>query len=401
MLTPPPETKRRRRRRRKVRLSQTAPANGHHSDDEIHRSHEPRELGRKATISGPETQDEKDRMMNIDRKKSVFIQLPGKGKTTENYYDLPEDKTKRPELPKPNPKTLLEVMIGLNAFSQIPSRLRSNSELSDYRGDSRLSITDQDSLYDSQENVAKRFMTQWKNKVASRKYSLLNKLESSNTFFENPHPRSESINLSSVPEDTSIFNQSRNSRRKSKWTVRHSMKHPSLPAIDDEEERKEQFLEWITQHQERWRADKESYFKDVPVHDKLAQRRKSFTCWLQERQNDKKLDDDSDEEPEIFTAGGLRNIIEDDDEDVVESKPENIGELMRTLLNIKTRFKDPLDSRVKRFNAEIDAIIKKDEEDRNKEMSKSRQRRWKMLIKGIDAALADSSEEEENYYSTI
>ncbi|KAL4224870.1 hypothetical protein ACF0H5_015566 [Mactra antiquata] len=406
MITPQPEIRRRRKKKRKIRLAQTAPPNGHYSDDDVR--HPSRDHKRKETKSGPETQEEKDRMMKIDRKKSVFLQLPGKGRASvvENYYDLPEDKQKRPELPKPSPKTLLEVMIGLNAFSQIPSRMRSNSELSEsFRGDSRMSFPDQDSMYDSQENVARRFMTQWKNKVASRKFSLLNKLESTNAFFENPNPRCESINLSSVPEDTSFLNQSRGSHRKSKWTVRHSMKHPSLPAIDDEEERKELFMEWITDQQAKWRSDKESFFKNVPANDKQAQRRKSFICWLQERQTDKKKEDDSDEEPEVFTAGGLRNIIENDaendddnDEDV---KPANIGELMRTLLNIKSRFKDPLDARVRRFNTEIDNIKRKEEEERNKAMSKSQKRRWKMLMKGIDAALADSSDEEDNYYNTI
>ncbi|XP_045174530.1 uncharacterized protein LOC123535841 [Mercenaria mercenaria] len=393
-ITPPPPVTR-QRRRRKIRLARTAPAHMHHSDDET--QHTAFDKRRQDVRSGPETQAEKDQMLKLDRKQSVFLQLPGKGKQTHAYYDI--DVPKRPELPRPNPKTLLDVMVGLNAFSHLP-RARSNSnEMSDsYRGDSRMSIIDEDSIYGSHENIARSFMTQWKNKVASRKFSIINKLDSQ--MAPPPVQRCDSIALSSVPEeDMSIRGHSRN-HRKSKWTVRHQMKQPSLPAIDDEEERKEHFLEWMGEQKAKLRIEKESVFANYPK-DKQAQRRKSFTCWLQDRQEHIKRDEFSDEEDDDI-ADGVREFLEEDDDDVDNGKPANIGDLMRTLLKIKTRFKDPLDSRVRRFNKEIDALKARDEALRNKEPTASQKRRWKMLMYGIDAALADSSDDEDyNYYNTI
>lgn len=394
-MTPPPLTARKRRRPRKIRLARTAPANIHHSDDEM--QHAAFENRRHEIRSGPETQAERDQMLNMDRKKSVFLQLSGKGKENQShaYYDI--DVPKRPELPKPNPKTLLDVMVGLNAFSLLPKPGSNSNELSDsYRGDSRMSIIDEDSMFGSHENIAKSFMTQWKNKVASRKFSIISKLE--NQTSQVPLQRCDSIALSSVPEeDSSLRNYSR-VHRKSKWTVRHQMKQPSLPAIYDDEERKEQFLAWMEEQKAKMRIEKESVFANMPK-DKQAQRRKSFTCWLQDRKDNTKVSDVSDDDDDVI-ADGLRQILDDED-DVDVGKPANIGDLMKTLLKIKTRFKDPLDSRLQRFYREIDEIKERDEAARTKPTTKSQKRRWKMLMYGVDAALADSSDEEDNYLHTV
>ena len=391
-VTPPIAT--RQRRRRKVRLARTAPAHMHHSDDEM--QHATSNKRHQEVRSGPETQAEKDHMLKVDRKQSLFLQLPGKGKQTHAYYDI--DVPKRPELPRPNPKTLLDVMVGLNAFSHLP-RARSNSnEMTDsYRGDSRMSIIDEDSMYGSHENIARSFMKQWKNKVASRKISIINKLDTQ--IVQPTLQRCDSIALSSVPEEDISTRGNSRLHRKSKWTMRHQMKQPSLPAIDDEEERKQQFIEWMSEQKAKLRLEKDSVFANYPK-DKQAQRRRSFTCWLQERQEINKQLESSDEEEDEDITDGIREFLREDDDDN-NGKPTNIGDLMKTLLKIKTRFKDPLDARVKRFNKEIDAKKAKDDALRNKEPTASQKRRWKMLMYGIDAALADSSDEEDNYYNTI
>jgi hypothetical protein len=367
----------------------------HHSDDEM--QHTASNRRHQEIRSGPETQAEKDHVLKLNRKQSMFLQLPGKGKQTHAYYDI--DVPKRPELPKPNPKTLLDVMVGLNAFSHLP-RARSNSnEMSDtYRGDSRMSIIDEDSMYGSHENIARSFMTQWKNKVASRKISIINKLD---TQMAVPTlQRCDSIALSSVPEEDISLRGNSRAHRKSKWTLRHQMKQPSLPAIDDEEERKEQFMEWMSEQKAKFRIEKESIFANYPK-DKQAQRRRSFTCWLQERQENNQQYESSDEEEDEDIADGLQEFLREGNDGDDIGKPTNIGDLMKTLLKIKTRFKDPLDARVKRFNKEIDAKKAKDDALRNKEPSASQKRRWKMLMYGIDAALADSSDDDDNYYNTI
>lgn len=377
-----------RRQRRKIRLSRTAPANMHISGDE---NRNPRVIiDRKAVKSGPETQEERNKMLNLSGKKSVFLQLSGKGKEMSNYYDI--EPYKKKELPNPKAKTLMDVMIGLNAFSYLPRQRRNSSEMSEHcREDSRMSV-DQDSTEDTHEHIATSFMMQWKSKVASRKFSIINKLENQPFQCQSNIQRCDSFTLSSVPEDMSMLNQSRDSR-KSKWTLHHQMKQHTLPAIDDEEERKLQFLEWVNEQKAKLRAEKESVFVKC-VQNTQAHRRQSFTCWLQKRHDLDKHDDESDEEDDGVTDG-LRELIDGNDDD--DDKPATLGDLMKTLLKIKTRFKDPLDSRVRRFNKEIDKIKKRDDAVRNKEMSSSQKRRWKMLLAGIDTTLVESSEDEEGY----
>lgn len=382
-MTPQPLEHRSKRRRRKIRLAQTAPAHPHSGGDKIIQR-----PVRKEVVSGPETQEEKEQMLKMSRKKSMFLQLSGRG--SQNDLTGLKDATGQSTLPKPNPKTLLDVMIGLNAFSHLPSP-QNSTEPSDYfRGESRMSI-DQESFYDSHENIAKKFMFQWKNRVASRKFSLINKLDTSIPNLDLSFPRSESGNLCSVPEDPP--SSSHVKRRKSKWSVRPSIKQPTLPSIDDEEERKHQFLAWVQDEREKVRREKNSLFGNISPSDKQNIRRKSFICWLQKRQEEKARNEiDSDDD-----MGLLKDISEDEE----DAGPQNIGDLMKTILKVKTRFKDSLDVRVKKFNTEMEQIRKRDEEARNKPLSRSLKRRWKLWMHGIDAALGDSSEEEDNYYHTV
>ena len=377
-MTPPPRKPRPRRVRRKIRLAQTAPPQTNPSENPDNLVHP----GRKAANSGPETQAEKEQMLKMTRKKSMFLHLPGMG----SKGDLrSSDETPTPfAVPRPNPKTLLDVMIGLNAFSQLPP----SESYDPFRGDSRVSI-DQESYYGSHEHIAKNFMLQWKNRVACRKPSLINRLDSSHVSYDFANHRCESTNLSSVPEGPA--SASRFKRRKSKWSMRTGMKQPTLPSIDDEDERKHQFMAWVQDERQKMRSEKSSIFANICPNDKQSVRRKSFTLWLQKRQEQKAdLDDNSDDD-----MGALRDISEDEE----DNEPESMGDLMKTILKIKTRFKDSLDSRVKRFNNEMEKIKKRDEEHRKKPISNSQKRRFKMLLEGIDAALADSSDDEDNYYT--
>lgn len=324
-------------------------------------------------------------MLKLTRKKSMFLQLSGTGTKTDVRCSS-ESPTKL-VLPKPNPKTLLDVMIGLNAFSHLPSPQHPIDPVDSFRGESRMSV-DQDSLYGSHEYIAKKFMTQWKNRVASRKLSIINKLDAGSGPIDLSSHRCESTNLSSVPEGPPTSSHMK--RRKSKWSVRQNKTQPTLPAIYDEDERKHQFLAWVQDEQEKMRSHKGSLFANISPSDKQSQRRKSFTFWLQKRQQERPPNDNSSDEEEM---GVLRDISEDEEED----QPATVGDLMKTILKIKTRFKDSLSARVKRFNNELDQIRKRDEEARNKPMSPSQKRRYKMLIHGIDAALADSSDEDDIY----
>lgn len=311
----------------------------------------------------------------------MFLQLSGN--TSQN------DDQKKFVVPKPNPKTLLDVMVGLNAFSHLPSPQQSTEPGDSFRGDSRMSF-DQDSIYGSHENIARKFMLQWKNRVATRKISIMNKLDSNMPPPEILYQRSESINLSSVPEDPPASSHMK--RRKSRWSVRQGLKQqPTLPSIDDEDERKHQFLAWVQDEKQKMRNEKSSLFANISPFDKQAQRRKSFTCWLQKRQEQMKADDSDDD------LEALKDVSDEE----VDDAPATIGDLMRTILKIKTRFKEPLDSRVKKFNNELEQIKKRDDEARNRPLSRSQKRRWKMLMRGIDAALADSSDEDDNYYHTV
>ncbi|KAH3890290.1 uncharacterized protein LOC127851287 [Dreissena polymorpha] len=392
-----PDPPKQPRRRRKIRLAKTAPAaHAAHSDSECVDGK--RDEKRKGVKSGPETQAEKEKMlyghrgdefasqMRMERRDSMFFQLSGRGRHDSaditgypGYLEIPTRKT-----PKPNPRTLLDVMMGLNAFNHLPppSSCEQQNESGSVRNDSRLSV-DYDSVYGSHENIANRFMQQWRTKVASRKLSIINKLDAS--MQPNPAARGSSTNLTSVAENPSRLLKNRRSTR---VFGRKSVVQPMLPVIDDEEERKEQFQAWMSEEQEKSKADKQLFmFKSGD--NKQTQRRRSFMIWLQNREKENK---------ERASKNELASYEESEDENQSDDEPESIGDLMRALLKIKTRVREPLETRVRKFNAEIEDIIKRDEAARNMPMGKALKRKWLMIMQGIDAALAESSDDDDHYY---
>ena len=370
------------RRQQKIRMAQTAPANIHFQNPNVVQA----STSRKEVKSGPETKEEKEQMLKIDRRKSMYIQLSGKGKDP-----VSKEETK-PPLPRPNPKTLLDVMMGLNAFSHVPqpgTRQGGTGELyEDIRAESRESTLGRSSIYDSTENIAQKFIFQWRKNIASRKDSICMKLESfDNQMAENALQRSMSVAFSTVPEDyESDDNFVR--RKQSKMSHRQTkMITPSLPAIHDDDERQEIFMAWVKEEKDKLKDEVPVY--QNPAMEKLAKRRNSFVAWLKARNDKMKTRPDSAEKYFNTSGGsGLRNILEEDDDD----KP-NTGDLMRTILKIKTKFRDPLDSRVKKFNSEIEKMKERDAALRNKPSTKEQRRKWIMLTKGIDAESSDDDDE--------
>ena len=318
--------------------------------------------------------------LRMDRKNSMFIQLPGKGKNADSnfgYRDVPNSKT-----PKPNPRTLLDVMIGLNALKYLPNSTSSEYLNDSFRGDSRLSV-DCESIYSDHGNTAQTFMNQWKNKVACRKASLFNKIDKKFGVTQ----ATSTSNLTSVAEDPSRLQR----HRKSRMMIRHHMQQ-RLPVIDDEDERKETFQAWIAEERERANSEQ---FPLINPNDKQARRRRSFCFWLDRRHKEhlKRTRENKD------NIAGVMHLSDLDSDE--EEEPQSIGDLMKTLLKMKMSFKTPLDARLKKFNADVEEMVRRDAEARTAPIGKALKRRWKMIMHGVDAALADSSDEEDNYYHTL
>ncbi|XP_052799030.1 uncharacterized protein LOC128230628 [Mya arenaria] len=373
-----PRVKQKRQRQHRMpRMAQTAPANVGQGGGRIGAA----DSKRKYLKSGPETQAEREHMLRrqgtgdslsavkLDRKESMFLQLSGRGRHISElvYPEIPSSKT-----PRPNPRTLLDVMIGLNAMHYLPTSNTSEQFNDSFRGDSRLSI-DHDSMYSSNENTAKRFMNQWKSQVAFRKGSIVRRIDKA--FNRNV----STTNLTSVAEDPSRL-------RTSRMMLRQSMQM-RLPAIDDDE-RKETFLAWMQEEKEKAVHDPYPFLNDRN-NVRQAQRRRSFVEWLDKRTkfNPKTAKENEDRMAPIYS------LSDDEDED---DEPQNLGDLMRTLLKVKMAFRDPLNDRIRRFYSEVDEMVRRDETAARRPIGEELQRRWKRILQGVDAGHADSGDED--YY---
>ena len=331
----------------------------------------------------------------------MYLQIAGVGKEQKShvkYDDSDDEEPKRKELPKPSPRTMLDVMMGLNAFSHVPPPRCSTRSPDEFREDSRLSLqrsSSINSVYESTENIAEKFIQQWRKRIASRKQSIYDKLAT-----ESPKPdilqQRESVALSSVPE---MDLSSSFARRKSKWTTptRMSIRPSNLPVISQNEdmERRELFQAWVKDRKDEIKMTErpESPLNLTP-QQRTAQRRKSFSFWMKKRNQQKVHAEDSDDEAQ-------REVLKYTDPYEVDDGPPDVGDMMRTIINIKKKFKDPLDSRLKKFYKELDILKERNENAHRQLTDKERKRKWKMLMKGIDAALADSSDEEDNYFNTV
>ena len=392
------EALRNARRKRKVRLAQTAPANMQHKHNKQDKTM--KDAVRNAFTNGakpnPDARPD-SASLDTDRKKSVYLQIAGTGREPKSHvqFDDSEDEDKkRKDLPKPSPRTMLDVMIGLNAFSHVPPP-RCVTRSPEQREESRFSLVRSSSIssvYDSTENIAEKFIQQWRSRIASRKQSIYDKLSA-----DTPKPEAfqsrESLALSSVPE-LELSNPA-SLRRKSKWTTRTSMKPPAqLPVIsqDDDQERREQFQAWVKERKDDIKPSERPESATLNPQQKITQRRNSFVCWLKQR-NQTKPDYDDDDDDDSYSSYADPYEIDDG--------PQNVGDMMKTILNIKTRFRDPVDLRLKKFYRDLDKVKERDAKAQRPLTEKEQKRRWKALMKGIDAALADSSDEEENYFNTI
>ena len=87
--------------------------------------------------------------------------------------------------------------------------------------------------------------------------------------------------------------------------------------------------------------------------------------------------------------------------------PGRDKDFMKDLLhnNARRRYrkkkKDPIEDRLKAFYTKMDDVKRRADEDAAAPISQEAMRKWTMLTKGIDAALAESSDEEENKKTTI
>ena len=325
----------------------------------------------------------------------MYLQIgAGREKKYIQSDDSDEEEYRRVDLPKPSPRTMLDVMIGLNAFSHVPPP-RSPGMHSDNRNLFNRS-TSVKSLYDSTENIAGKFIQQWRARVASRRDSIIDKLAGDCAIPANSTPRwIESSFLASVPEleQPVALDES----RKSNWTLTHRpglIKPAYLPGIGqrDDGERRELFQAWVKDRKHELVPHDRPDSENLNPTQKDEHRRKSFMKFLKERRSSKSKHEENEEETIV-------PIFKDPYE--INDTQQDIGDMMNTILNIKKRFKDPLDFRVKKFYKELDQIKERDEKAQGPLTEKARKRRWKMLMKGIDAALADSSDEEDNYLHTV
>lgn len=420
-LTPDPgnarrEAKNNALRKKKVRLAQTAPASMLHKQNKEDKP--PNEEVSKVFASGPRASTHRSQdvasSLDTDRKKSVYLQIRGSGK--EQHYpqsddDSGEEGKKKKELPTPSPRTLLDVMIGLNAFSHVPPPrcvtkspevIKDNRVLRERRAtidrrasrrDSRASIVSNSStgsMYDSTENIAEKFIQQWRSRIASRRQSIYGKLAAQNAK-QDTYRQRESLALSSVPE----FTTPPSLKRKSKWSMSHkmSLNAGQLPVIsqNEDQERRELFQAWVKERKDEIEPSERPDSAFLNPQQKTAIRRKSFASWLKKR--DLTNPHYSDEEDE--------DILEYYDPYEIDDGPNDVGDLMKTIFNIKKRFKDPIDSRLKKFYNELDKIKERDEKARRPLSERERKRKWKIALQGLNAALADSSDEEDSYYNTV
>ena len=436
-LTPDPTEARREANRtvhRKVRLAQTAPASMHHK----HKKDNPpkakvREAFGSASKDKSERAQEVKSSLDTDRKKSVYIQISGSGKEKNSYlqdYDSEEESNKkRKELPTPSPRTMLDVMIGLNAFSHVPPprcatktpfeiardgrksvfipspqlinrplKFTKDGRATRRRRSSVISNSSVGSINDSTENIAEKFIQQWRSRVASRRQSICNKLAAEHIKPDISHGR-ESIALTSVPENEPPT--STPLRKASKWTLTHkpSLMPAEMPAItqDEEQERREQFQAWVRDKKDSIKPTERPDSAFLSAQQKTNLRRKSFADWLKKRMlsaKQRRNSDDDDDDEDIDTENETGPYQVDDG-------PEDIGDMLKTVLQIKKRFKDPVDFRLKKFYKDLDKIKERDDKARRPLTEEERKRKWKLLMKGIDAALADSSDEEDNWWNTV
>ena len=430
-LTPDPaEVKKEAKRsiHRKVRLAQTAPASIHHKHNKETPS---KAVVREAFKSG--SKDRNDRAeevkssLDTERKKSVYLQINGNGKEQNSYLhdsDSEEDNKKRKDLPTPSPRTMLDVMIGLNAFSHVPPprcvtksphdmsrggrtsvfipspqylnkplKFTKDGRATRRRRSSIMSNSSITSVNDNTENIAEKFIQQWRSRIASRRQSIYNKIAAEHTKPDISHGR-ESIALTSVPE----FEQPTPSplRRTSKWTFTHkpSIMQAEMPVISQEEdqERRELFQAWVRDRKDEIKPTERPGSAVLTHQQKTEERRKSFADWLKKRVLNKPRNYDDDDE---YGDTPYTNPYDTDD------GTQDIGEMLKTVLNIKKRFKDPVDFRLKKFYKDLDKIKERDEQARRPLSEREQKRKWMILMKGLDAALADSSDEDDNYFNTV
>ena len=437
-LTPDPPAEARkeanRTAHRKVRLAQTAPPSIHHKHK---KETPPKAKVREAFNSFSDSKDVNDRAQEVksaldtDRKKSVYLQISGAGKEQKSYlkdYDSDEENKKRKELPTPSPRTMLDVMIGLNAFSHVPPprcvtktpydisregrksvfipspqlinrplKFTKDGRATRRRRSSVMSTSSVGSINDSTENIAEKFIQQWRSRIASRRQSICNKIAAEHSKPDISHGR-ESIALTSVPEFEPITPSPL--RKESKWTFTHksSLMPTETPAIseDEDQERREQFQAWVRDKKDSVKPTERPNSAVLTAQQKTNERRKSFADWLKKRMLTMKrrnYDDDDDDDDAETTDDSNPYQIDDD--------PQDIGDILKTVLNIKKRFKDPVDFRLKKFYKDLDKIKERDERARRPLSEEERKRKWKVLMKGIDAALADSSDEEDNWWNTV
>ena len=407
--TPEPEkdqiaTKRRLQRNRKIRLAQTAPAGAQRKDKKEERQTDKRPKTEIVTTgSNLRLQRSKTTVETPNRRKSLYLQIGGTGRKA-NYNDSDdsdEDDYKRIDLPKPSPRAMLDVMIGLNAFSHVPPP-RCVTKSPDINIDNRNLVnrsTSINSLYDSTENIAGKFVQQWRSRVASRRESIIEKLADVNyNAPKNSTPRwIEPSFLASVPELERHIPLDES--RKSNWNSSNSkpgfIKQAYFPGIGvrDEAERRELFQAWVKERKDELVSYERPDSEKLNPKQKDESRRKSFMKFLKDRKVAKQKQLEENEEEIIVPL--FKDPYEIDD------GPQEIGDMMKTIMNIKKRFKDPIDSRVKKFYKELDEIKERDAKAQGPITDKGLKRRWKMLMKGVDAALADSSDEEDNYFHTI
>ena len=330
-----------------------------------------------------------------DRRKSMYLQIGGAGRGAKynDSDDSNDEEYRRVDLPKPSPRAMLDVMIGLNAFSHVPPP-QYGTRSPDIHTDNRNLLnrsTSINSLYDSTDNIAGKFIQQWRAHVASRRDSIIEKLAGNyqNPFNSTPRWIEPSF-LTSVPdlEQKIALDES----RKSNWTVTHKTTY--LPGIGhrDEDERRDLFQAWVKERKDDLVSYERPDSEKLNPKQKDESRRKSFMKFLKDRKAAKQRREENEEETIIPLFKDPYEINDD---------PQDIGDMMKTIMNIKQRFRDPLDSRMKKFYKELEEIKERDAKVQGPITDKGLKRRWKLLMKGIDAALADSSDEEDNYFHTV